>query len=341
MPVYRPEFRISPELVGLLTRAAELNAWISQAVVDVPWLPALQRDTAARLAHSSTAIEGNPLALPEVEALARGEAVGAPEKAAREVKNYLAAVRWVWARPPGAPVAEKELLRLHALLTAGLLLAPQSGRYKTKPNRVVDSKGRTVYSPPGPESAGPLTRELLAWINGPEAAKHHPALVNGVAHHRLVSIHPFADGNGRVARALGVWLLYARGFDTRHLFALDEFYDADRRRYYDKLQQARELDGDLSLWLEYAAEGVCSTLRKTRARIESLQLGSAAPRLRLTARQEQALRFLRDHGRVKSPDIERAFGLTRARVGQILRPLVDAGLVMREGRTRATSYRLA
>lgn len=341
MSMYQPKFQISPELMGLLTEATELKAWINQAVVDVPWLPALQRDTAARLAHSSTAIEGNPLALPEVEALARGEATGASEKAAHEVKNYLAAMRWVWNKKAGEAVTEKELLHLHAMLTAKVLESGQSGRYKIKPNRVIDHEGRTIYTPPAPDRAKPLTQELLSWINGAEAGKHHPVIVNGIAHHQLVSIHPFSDGNGRIARSLGVWLLYTRGFDTQHLFALDEFYEADRQRYYDKIQQARDLDGDLSFWLEYAAEGVVETLKKTRDRIVSLQVTEKAPRMRLTKRQEDILRFLRDKGRAKTPDIEVAFGFSRARVGQIIKPLVDAGLVIREGQTRATTYRLA
>ncbi|OGR91310.1 MAG: hypothetical protein A2V88_04825 [Elusimicrobia bacterium RBG_16_66_12] len=339
--MYRPKLQISPDLLRLLTDATELKSWIAQAVLDVPWLPALQRDTAARLAHSSTAIEGNPLALPEVEALARGETTGAANQAAQEVKNYLSAMRWIWSRESGSAITEKDLLHLHSLLTLKLLPPEQSGRYKAKANRVVDPKGRTVYTPPGPEQVKALTQELLAWIGGPEAQKLHPVIVNAVAHHRLVSIHPFADGNGRISRALGVWLLYTRGFDTQHLFALDEFYEADRQLYYDKIQQARDLDDDLSFWLEYSAEAVVGTLKKTRERIMSLNVTAQAPRMRLTKRQEEVLRFLRDKGRAKAPDIEAAFHLTRARVGQIIKPLVDAGLVIREGQTRATSYRLA
>ncbi len=339
--MYQPSLLLSPDLLRLLIEATELKTWIALAVVDVPWLPALQRDTATRLAHSSTAIEGNELALPEVEALARGEATGAPEKAAQEVRNYLSVMRWIWSRKTGSAITEQDLLRLHGLLTHKLLTPAQSGSYKTKANRVVDSKGRTVFTPPGPERAKAATQELLAWISGPVAQRLHPVIVSAVAHHQLLSIHPFTDGNGRIARALGVWLLYTRGFDTHHLFALDEYYEADRQLYYDKIQQARDLDGDLSLWLEYTAEAVVETLKKTRERIMSLKVTAKAPRIRLTKRQEDVLRFLRDRGRAKAPDIESAFALTRARVGQIIKPLVDAGLVIREGRTRATTYRLA
>ena len=181
----------------------------------------------------------------------------------------------------------------------------------------------------------------MSWINSNPSNKLHPIIVSAIAHHRLVSIHPFADGNGRISRALAVWLLYTRGFDTHHLFALDEFFEQDRPRYYGKIQQARELDEDLTYWLEYVAEGVVETLNRTRERIQSLKVAAMAPRMILTKRQEDLLRFLRDRGRIKSSDIEKAFNFTRARVGQILKPLVDSGLVIREGQTRATTYRLA
>lgn len=339
--MYEPRFRITPELLRRVTAATELRAWIGQAVVDVPWLPKLQSETAARLAHSSTAIEGNPLTLPDVQALARGEEIGASARARQEVVNYLAAMRWIWGGKPGEAIGEAGLLRLHRLLTRGVLPPGATGRYKTRPNRVAGPDGRTVYAPPGPKQARPLTRELLAWLNSSKAAGLHPVLVAAAAHHRLASIHPFLDGNGRAARALGSWLLYTRGFDTHHLFALDEFFWSDRGLYYRKIQEARESGEDLTAWLEYAAEGVLRTLERTKERIAGLQVSAAAPRMLLTRRQEDFLRFLRDKGRARSPDLEEAFGLTRARVGQILKPLVDAGLVLQEGRTRATSYRLA
>jgi Fic family protein len=121
---------------------------------------------------------------------------------------------------------------------------------------------------------------------------------------------------------------------------LDEYFEADRRQYYQKIQQARDLDGDLTHWLEYVAAGVVRALRATKQRIESLRLAWPDGKIHLTPRQEDVIRYLQEHGRVKSPDLERAFRITRARVGQILQPLVKAGLILREGQTRSTSYRL-
>ena len=338
--MYKPRFDISPELLRLVTLATEIRVWINSAVVDVSWLPILQRETAARLAHSSTAIEGNPLTLPEVVAIARGEEIGAKTTDKQEILNALAAMNWIWGRKPGSPIRESDLLHLHRILTRKTLSDEQSGHYKTRPNRIVNHRGITVYTPPPPDKAKPLTLELLEWINSKGSEVLHPIIAGAIAHHRLVSIHPFADGNGRISRALAIWLFYSRGFDTHHLFALDEFFEQDRQRYYQKIQQARDLDDDLSYWLEYVAEGVVGTLHKVKERIIGLSISIQAPRMVLTKRQEDFLRFLRDRGRVKSPDIEKAFSLTRARVGQIIKPLTDAGLVIREGQTRATTYRL-
>ena len=339
--MYKPSFRISPLLLQLLTEATELRVWIEHSIVDVAWVPLLQRDTATRLSHSSTSIEGNPLSLPMVEAVARGEVTGAPASAVLEIENYLSALQFIWAGPARGAIREEDLLKLHAHLTKGLLPEGKRGVYKSVANRVIDARGNPVYFPPSPEKAGPLTRDLLAWINAHETrALLHPVLISAIAHHRLVSVHPFADGNGRTGRLLACWILYRGGFDTHHLFAVDEHYEADRQTYYDKIQQARDLDDDLSHWLEYAAEAIVVTLRKTKARVESLDIQHASARLRLTAKQEMLLRLLRGKPWIAASDMVKALDISRERMSELLQPLVKAGIVVREGQTRATIYRL-
>jgi Fic family protein len=60
---YQPLYQISPALLSLVENIAALRERILAAAVQVPWIPALQKDTRVRNAHSSTAIEGNPLTL--------------------------------------------------------------------------------------------------------------------------------------------------------------------------------------------------------------------------------------------------------------------------------------
>jgi Fic family protein len=184
---FEPKFDITAETLRFVAEATELRAWIATAVVDVPWLPALQRDTAARLAHSSTSIEGNPFTLPEVEALARGEIIGGERRATVEVLNALGAMRWIWKQKKKNKIEEKDLLHLHRRLTLGLLPEKEVGVFKSIPNRVIDSRGNPIYIPPRPEDASRLTREFLSWLNGDAGRRLHAVIAAAIAHHQCSS----------------------------------------------------------------------------------------------------------------------------------------------------------
>jgi len=337
---YRPKFERSSGLVRRLTVLAELRSWIQQQSLDVSWIAEIQRDTLSRLAHYSTRIEGNPLTLPEVQALAAGKELPIEVRAKREVLNYLAALRWVWQKSPKKELNEKDLLKLHSLLTSGTILPWEVGVYKKVPNAVF--RGREVICrPPPPEAAPLLTRGLLAWIASKEAGREHAAVVAAVAHYRLVSIHPVMDGNGRLARSLGSWVLYRKGFDTHHIFALDEFFETDRPRYYWQIQKVRKEGDDLTSWLEYVAEGLVETLRKTQRRIQILRAGAPAKRLLLNRHQEQIMRILGVSPSVTGGELTMGLKISRAHLSKLMRPLVKGGLVAKTGMTKSARYRLA
>jgi Fic family protein len=84
---YQPQFTITTSPLARAESIAALRERIQSATVQVPWIPALQKDTRARNTHSSTAIEGNPLTLEEVRALEEGTIVAAPVRAALERLN--------------------------------------------------------------------------------------------------------------------------------------------------------------------------------------------------------------------------------------------------------------
>ncbi|MCB4757315.1 MAG: Fic family protein [Elusimicrobia bacterium] len=335
---YHPSFTRSAKFVRLLTEASKLESWIRQQSVDVSWIPKSQREALVRLAHYSTRIEGNPLTLPEVEALAAGKDLPVEEKAKREVLNYFAALNWIWRSSP-RDVREKDLLHLHHLLTEGLLPSGEVGHYKSRPNAVF-AGGHLIYHPPPPEAAPMLTRGLLDWINSAPAEEDHPIVAAAIAHHRLVSIHPVMDGNGRLARSLESWLLYRRGFDTHHIFALDEFFDADRERYYREIQSVRAHEDDLTSWLTYVSEGIFETLKKTQVRIQTLRRKSPAAKITLTPAQERVLQILVETPSMGGRDLAHALALTRSGFNKVIRPLLEAGFVAKEGSTKSAAYHL-
>lgn len=80
-----------------------------------------------------------------------------------------------------------------------------------------------------------LIKNLISWINRSEKENIHLIIVAGITHREFAAIHPFADGNDRTARALATLILYQRGYDFRKLFALEDYYNRDRQKYYQEI----------------------------------------------------------------------------------------------------------
>src|SRR3990172_712958 len=261
---YQPSFTVTSSLLKRTEDIAVLREKILSATVQVAWILTLQKDTRVRNTHSSTAIEGNPLTLEEVRALEEGlPLTTATERSRREVLNYFAGLRFIEKQVQKKQITHEDVLKLHALIGSEVMEQGKAGRYRSILVRVGH------YLPPAPEMVSGLMSELLEWWNK-EAVQWSPVLTSGIIHHRFEDIHPFADGNGRTGRTLALWELYRRGFDTHHIFSVDEFYWRDRPRYYEALDAVRKAGGDLTGWLEYTAEGLHLTLEKIWSRIQRL-----------------------------------------------------------------------
>lgn len=332
---FQPNFTVTPRLVRELECIAGLRAGIAAATIQVSWIPQLQKDSRQRGAHASTAIEGNPLTLPEVQALeAGGELPTRPERSRREVLNYFAALRFVEKRAPRKPITHADIFQLHALLATGVMDQGEAGRYRTISVRV----GRHV--PPPPELVSGLMRELLEWWHQP-SAEWSPVITSAVLHYQFEAIHPFADGNGRTGRMLALWEMYQRGFDTHHIFSVDEFYWEDRPRYYASLAAVNQAGGDLTGWLEYAAEGLRVTLERVWLRVQKLAAASRNKRTVLRPKQEQLLHLLRERHGLTPAELWDALAVTKQGAAHLLAPLLKAKLVKRVGTRKNGRYVLA
>ncbi len=328
---YEPQFALTPALLARAEAIAALRERILGAAVQVAWIPTLQKDARIRNAHSSTAIEGNPLTLEEVRAVEEGLPLPTlTDRARREVVNYFAALRHIEAHASQKRLGHEHILRLHAIIGGEVMEQGEAGRYRTIRVRV----GK--YLPPPPEHVSGLMLELLEWCNGPSAALS-PVLSSAIVHYQFEAIHPFADGNGRTGRALALWELYRRGFDSHHIFAVDEFYWEDRPRYYAALQAVREASEDLTSWLDYTAEGLEKTLRKVWQRIQQIP-APGRPRLVLRPKQEKLLHLLQARRSLTPQEIWDGLAISRQGAMDLLRPLMKAGLIRRVGTLKNGRY---
>lgn len=332
---YQPKFTITPRLLTLVQDISALRERIAGATIEVPWIPALQKDTRARNTHSSTAIEGNPLTLEQVRAVEEGRTLTAvPDRARREVVNYFAALRHIEKHAGKKAITHEDVLRLHKIIAGRVMDQGEAGRYRTTRVRV------GPYSPPPPEMVSGLMFELLEWWNKGSGSLT-PVLSSAIVHYQFEAIHPFADGNGRTGRALALWELYRRGFDTHHIFSVDEYYWEGRPRYYAALQAVRQQGEDLTSWLEYTAEGLLLTLERAWQRIQHLSARAKGKKLVLRPKQEQLLRLLREKGSLSPKEIWDGVGVSKQGAMDLLRPLMEARLVKREGTRKSGRYVLA
>jgi Fic family protein len=152
-------------------------------------------------------------------------------------------------------------------------------------------------------------------------------------------MHPFADGNGRTGRALALWELYRRGFDTHHIFSVDEYYWEDRPAYYAALGQVHHHGDDLTCWLEYCATGLRLTLARVWDRIRTVA-PEGEERLALRPRQERLLNMLSARGSMAPSEIWAELGVSRQGAMDLINPLLVAGLVEKVGGKKTGRYTL-
>lgn len=119
------------------------------------------------------------------------------------------------------------------------------GEYKTQPNNVRTSTGEMYYFTP-PEQVKPAMSDLIDWYRTKENEGEHPIIMAATFHYRFVRIHPFDDGNGRMARLLMNMILIKHGY-TVAIIPIQE-----RNRYINSLEQADKSE-DLAEFIAYIA----------------------------------------------------------------------------------------
>lgn len=331
---YKPQFTVSARVVGELETIAVLRERILDATVQVPWMPSLQRETRVRNTHSSTAIEGNPLTLEQVRLIEEGRELSAePLRAQREVLNYLAGLRYIERHAKRKRITHRDVLALHKILAGDVMDQGEAGRYRDIQVYV----GR--YTPPASELVSGLMAELLEWWNE-RAQVWSPVISSAILHYQFEDIHPFADGNGRTGRALALWELYRRGFDTHHIFSVDEVYHDDRPAYYAALANVRKQGSDVTAWIEYSAHALRVTLERVWTRIQRLGASASPKKVILRPRQEQLLRLLKDHRSMTPKEIRESLRVSKQGAMDLLNPLLEAGLIQRTGTLKSGRYRL-
>lgn len=341
---FKPNFSITPKLADFLTQTAILREKILNLTILPKREVGLMRSARLRMVHSSTAIEGNPLSLREVEGVLHGKIViGASEKDRLEVINYEKVMSHIdkLLKRGEKRITLKDILKVHKLTTTGILSNDESGSYRKGPVYIVSRpSNKIIYRPPKAKIVPQLVKELINWIKSKEGQELSPVIAAAITHHQLVTIHPFVDGNGRTARVLATLVLYLRGYDIKRMFALEDYYNLDREVYYDAIQRSREKK-DLTLWLEYFSNGLLKEFQQVYQRVAHFNLEAAKEEkepVYLSERHRGILDFAAINGKIFRSDVVEAFTVSPRTAHRDLKKLVEIGFLERKGQGPKTHY---
>ena len=343
-----PKYTITEKILNNLTAIAAAREVIEQAHLVPKWEAKLRRQALMRNTHSSTAIEGNKLTLKQVEALAAGKDIAATKKDKQEVLNYFEALERIPELAEKGKIRSVDLLNIHRIVTKDVMQnSDDSGTFRNRQvfvgKRIFDGTGfkeEVEYMPPKTEEVPGLIGEFLGWLNLDKIWEINPVLLAGIAHYEIARIHPFIDGNGRTARLLATLILYLSGFDHRRIFALDDYYDRDRKSYYAALKTAQMNNGDITQWLEYFTTGILSSVEEARDAVlkVSSKRKNGQAQIALTPKQMRIVEFINVNGKVTNRDLQGLFKISAQAVHKELVKLVELKVIKPVGEGRALHY---
>lgn len=348
--MYSPKFTITNQI---LKNIGSIEA--SREVIDhAPLLPfyerEFQKDALVRAVHYGTHIEGNELNLSQAEKVMDGIEVPGRDRDIQEVINYRKVMELIGSSRVSdikTEITEELLKQMHKITVDKILPTSQCGELRKTQVVVKNSyTGEVSFRPPMAVAVPFQLKDLLEFLNSKEDI--HPILKSAVSHFELVRIHPFIDGNGRVARALSTLILFQEGYDIRKFFSLEEYFDTDAARYYQALQSVEKNDGVLTQWLEYFSLGLAIELSKIKDKIEAIsvdvnlkeKLGGQP--LLLSDRQLKIIQYIQKTGFLQNKAFVQLFPMiSEDTILNELKVLVQSGIIKKHGVTKGAKYIMA
>ena len=247
--MYKPPFEITNKMltlsISITEKVGKINSFNS-----LKRMPILRRNNKIKSIHSSLAIEANSLSLNQVKDVIEGKVVLGPLKEIQEVKNAYNAYSNI-TNFDG--YSEQDLLKAHFLLTNSVCDLP--GKYRNHGEGVFDGS-KVIFVAPPHDLVPSLMKDLFKWLKNDEET---PMLIKScIFHYEFVFIHPFSDGNGRLAR---LWqnILLCKWKPVFEYIPIESFIQKYQQEYYNKIALCHSI-GKSNDFIEFMLTIIDSTL---------------------------------------------------------------------------------
>jgi len=344
--MFNPKFTISNQIVNRLSEISEIKSMVERSKLIPSREVFLRRAAAIKMAHTSTSIEGNTLKEYQVAEVAQGKKVIAQENQIKEVKNYLTALKKIDILAQKKEFDIDDILNVHKTVMAGLIETQKVGAWRSDQVYIVNilpsGKEEVAYVPPTSKKVPVLIKDLVGWLK--KNKNLHPIIRAGLFHYQFETIHPFTDGNGRTGRLMTLLLLYQSGWDFKKVLVLEDYYNNERRRYYESLQTGSTYEArqrvDLSEWLEYYVEAFLIEAGKVKDQILSISVvGNSLPTTKVLDKDElKIIDFVVTLGQITSSDVVDILNIPRRTAQQKLKKLEDTKVLKKVGAGPSTFY---
>jgi Fic family protein len=312
------------------------------------WSGLLRRNTLARAIRGSNSIEGYTATVEDVIAAVEGEE---PTEAEREtwlaVVGYRNAMTYVLqlARDPNFSYDAGYIRSLHFMMMQHDL-SKNPGNWRPGSIFVRDErKNKVVYEAPDRELVEPLIKELVHSLN---AKSDQPELVKAaMAHLNLVMIHPFSDGNGRMARCLQTLILAREGILAPEFCSIEEHLGTIQEEYYDILAQVGggswHPEADTRPWVRFTCRAHFTQASVLAWRMKFLsqlweEIQQETDKRGLPERVVQPLVDAASGLRVRNASYRHFAGISENLASRDLKTLVKIGLLKPTGQNRGRLY---
>jgi Fic family protein len=256
-PIHEAWIVIDPVLQSLLSQAdrnlGKLDAF-SDLVPDIDFFIKMH---VTKEATVSSKIEGTQTSFQE--ALARKEDLE-PERRDdwQEVHAYLEAMNQAIRSMEALPISTRLIRMTHAVLLNGVRGQEKlPGEFRTSQNWIGPSLRHAIFVPPMHTEIHGLMGDLEKFINDDGLMVPHLVKI-AMIQYQFETIHPFLDENGRIGRLLITLYLLEKGLLKYPTLYLSDFFERNRRDYYDYLMRVREQD-NMSDWIAFFLKGVIET----------------------------------------------------------------------------------
>ncbi len=223
------------------------------------------------------------------------------------------------------------------------------GAWRTGPVQVVSGPmGREHVHFEAPEAGrlGTEMKRFLAWFNEPPDPD--PVLKAGVAHLRFVTIHPFDDGNGRIARTVADMALSRADGTKDRFYSMSSGIEAERKEYYRQLESAQRGGLDVTPWLAWFLACLDRTIENADRTLGSVlrkaELWQRINRRPVNERQRHVINRMLDdfQGHLTTSKYAKLAKCSTDTALRDIRELLERGILVKNaGGGRSTSYRLA